>query len=130
MHTPMRLTSIVLASVSLAAALIAGCATSPEPVTTTTTTTTVSSTPPNVVTYPTGRYQLYGDGSATPYYWVWIPTGAVAPAPPPMPRPNVVTYNEGRYQLYGDGTVTPYYWVWVPAGSTVPAPPPPPPPRR
>ena len=87
MHTPMRLTSIVLASVSLAAALIAGCATSPEPVTTTTTTTTVSSTPPNVVTYPTGRYQLYGDGSATPYYWVWIPSGSTTTPPPPPAIP-------------------------------------------
>ncbi len=39
-----------------------------------------------VVTYPEGRYQLYGDGTRVPYYWVWVPSGAtVAPAPPAPP---------------------------------------------
>jgi hypothetical protein len=42
-----------------------------------------------VVTYPEGRYQLYGDGTRVPYYWVWIPNGGSAtpapPAPPPVP---------------------------------------------
>ena len=39
-----------------------------------------------VVTYSDGRYQLYGDGKSTPYYWVWIPSGATtAPVPPPPP---------------------------------------------
>ena len=38
------------------------------------------------VTYPEGRYQLYGDGTRVPYYWVWVPSGAtVAPAPPAPP---------------------------------------------
>jgi hypothetical protein len=92
------------------------------------------------VTHPDGRYQLYGSGTAaSPYYWVWIPTGANPPAPPPAPgqaavvsAPSVpvaqtVTYPEGRYQLYGNGTVaSPYYWVWIPAGVAAPAPPPPP----
>ena len=33
-----------------------------------------------------GRYQLYGDGTRVPYYWVWVPSGAtVAPAPPAPP---------------------------------------------
>ena len=132
MPRPMPLRSIVfvsLSSLSLAGILLAGCATTPEPVTT----ATVSPNLPTVITYPTGRYQLYGDGVATPYYWVWIPAGAAAPPgivtppPPPMPRANVVTYNEGRYQLYGNGSTVPYYWVWVPSGSTVPSPPPPPP---
>src|SRR5262249_19198147 len=27
-----------------------------------------------VVSYPEGRFELYGD-SATGYYWVWVPTG-------------------------------------------------------
>ena len=41
-----------------------------------------------VVTYPEGRYQLYGDGTRTPYYWVWIPSGSnPVPAPPPPPVP-------------------------------------------
>ena len=41
-----------------------------------------------VVTYPEGRYELRGDGTATsPYYWVWIPAGATSvPTPPPLPR--------------------------------------------
>jgi hypothetical protein len=42
-----------------------------------------------VVTYPEGRYQLYGDGTRVPYYWVWVPSGATVtpapPAPPPLP---------------------------------------------
>ena len=29
-----------------------------------------------VVTYPEGRYQLYGDGTRVPYYWVWVPSGS------------------------------------------------------
>jgi len=40
-----------------------------------------------VVTYPEGRYQLYGDGTSTPYYWVWVPTGASTVPPPPPPVP-------------------------------------------
>jgi hypothetical protein len=36
---------------------------------------------PTVVHYPTGRYELRGDGIAIPYTWVWIPN----PPPPPPP---------------------------------------------
>ena len=39
---------------------------------------------PNVVQYPTGRYELRGDGMSTPYNWVWIPN---PPPPPPPPGP-------------------------------------------
>jgi hypothetical protein len=41
-----------------------------------------------VVTYPEGRYELRGEGSSiSPYYWVWIPSGAASvPNPPPPPR--------------------------------------------
>lgn len=39
-----------------------------------------------IVSYPEGRYQLYGDGRTVPYYWVWIPSGASPPAPPAPPR--------------------------------------------
>ena len=36
------------------------------------------------VTYPQGRWQLYGDGTAAaPYAWVWIPTGATPPLTAP-----------------------------------------------
>ena len=34
---------------------------------------------PNVIEYPTGRYELRGDGVTTAYTWVWIPN------PPPAP---------------------------------------------
>src|SRR5436190_601825 len=41
-----------------------------------------------VVTYPEGRYELYGTGyTASPYYWVWVPAGVTTyPAPPPLPK--------------------------------------------
>jgi hypothetical protein len=41
-----------------------------------------------VVTYPEGRWTLYGDGtSASPHYWVWVPAGTTTPPPPPpLPR--------------------------------------------
>jgi hypothetical protein len=38
---------------------------------------------PTVVQYDLGRYELRGDGIATPYTWVWIPN----PPPPPPPGP-------------------------------------------
>jgi hypothetical protein len=43
----------------------------------------------HVYTYPDGRYELHGDGTASsPYYWVWIPSGVQSvPAPPPPPLP-------------------------------------------
>jgi len=89
------------------------------------------------VVYPQGRWQLFGDGRGTPYYWVWIPAGSTlttAPVPPTRPAATSVvpqsdrtyTFTEGRWQLYGDGGATPYYWVWIPAGMTPPAPPMPP----
>jgi hypothetical protein len=36
---------------------------------------------PPVVEYPTGRYELRGDGVGTPYVWVWIPN---PPSTPPV----------------------------------------------
>jgi hypothetical protein len=49
-------------------------------------------TPPaqRTVTYPEGRYELRGDGTAaSPYFWVWLSArtqpGTIAP-PPPLPR--------------------------------------------
>ena len=40
-----------------------------------------------VVTYPEGRWTLYGAGTtASPHYWVGVPAGASPPAPPPLPR--------------------------------------------
>jgi hypothetical protein len=41
-----------------------------------------------VYTYPQGRYELRGDGTAaSPHHFVWIPAGVtVVPPPPPLPR--------------------------------------------
>jgi hypothetical protein len=43
---------------------------------------------PRVVEYPTGRYELRGDGVTTPYEWAWIPNPPSAP-PPPLEPPTV-----------------------------------------
>ncbi len=43
---------------------------------------------PTVIEYPTGWYQLRGDGMTTAYVWVWIPKPPPAPpseAPPAAP---------------------------------------------
>jgi hypothetical protein len=53
------------------------------------TTVVVSPAPGSrVVSYPEGRYELYGEGTTgSPYYWVWIPAGSTSvPNPPPLPR--------------------------------------------
>ena len=49
---------------------------------------------PNVVEYPNGRYVLRGDGTTTPYTWVWIPNppssppaSSQTPSDPPSRRP-------------------------------------------
>jgi hypothetical protein len=108
-----------------------------QPPPTVATTTVAPAVPSDRVVYPEGRWQLYGDGRGTPYYWVWIPTGSTlttAPTPPMRPATSAVVSNsdrtysfkEGRWQLYGDGGATPYYWVWIPSGYTPPAPPMPP----
>jgi len=40
-----------------------------------------------VVAYPNGRWLLFGDGTAaSPYGWVWVPTGATLPPPAPPAR--------------------------------------------
>ena len=41
---------------------------------------------PSVVEHPTGRYELRGDGTTTPYVWVWIPNPP--PGPPAAPTPS------------------------------------------
>jgi len=43
---------------------------------------------PSVVEFPTGRYELRGDGRTEPYHWVWIPKPPTAPpAEPSSPAP-------------------------------------------
>lgn len=39
---------------------------------------------PTLIEYPTGWYQLRGDGVTSPYVWVWIPK---PPPPPPSEAP-------------------------------------------
>ena len=43
---------------------------------------------PDPIEYPTGRYELRGDGMTAPYTWVWIPN---PPPPPPTAPPAAVT---------------------------------------
>jgi len=38
------------------------------------------------VMYQEGRWQLYGDGRAVSFYWVWIPS-SLTPPNPPVPPP-------------------------------------------
>ena len=112
-------------TVILAVGLLGACATTPE------TGGVVTGTAPatQTVSYTNGQYRLYGNGSTTsPYYWVWVPTGVTAPAPPADTSNQSVAYQGGRYQLRGNGTTaSPYYWVWVPTGANVEATMPPPP---
>jgi hypothetical protein len=42
---------------------------------------------PRVVEFPTGRYELRGDGITAPYTWVWIPNPPSAPPAPPTAPP-------------------------------------------
>jgi hypothetical protein len=42
---------------------------------------------PRVVEHPTGRYELRGDGVATPYVWVWIPHPPADPPAGPLSAP-------------------------------------------
>jgi len=44
---------------------------------------------PTIVEYPTGWYQLRGDGVTTPYVWIWIPKPPPAPSQPPAVIPPV-----------------------------------------
>jgi hypothetical protein len=78
------------AALALVAMLASGCtaarATSlaPEPAALPTSAITADQ---RVVAYPHGRWLLYGDGSAaSPFSWVWIPTGATPPPPAPPAR--------------------------------------------
>lgn len=79
-----------LAAAIAGGALLAGCSYEKvtERVVPAPPTTVVVNPPQKVVTYPEGRYELRGDGTTVPYYWVWTPTGVVVPAPPPPPLPS------------------------------------------
>jgi hypothetical protein len=69
-----------------------------------------------IVQYPTGYYQLYGNGITVPYYWLWVPAMSQAP-PSPIAAPAPPT------------PVPPPPPTAAPAFSASPAPPAPPQPR-
>jgi hypothetical protein len=73
---------------AVAATLFSGCVYRREVVPAASPPTTVVITPgERVVNYPEGRWELRGAGTTTaPYYWVWVPSGAMPPNPPPVPR--------------------------------------------
>ena len=62
-----------------------------------------------VVEFPTGRYELRGDGVTTPYRWVWIPNPPVSPpgdaapvVPPPGPTGREPARNLDFYRWTDD----------------------------
>jgi len=79
-------TFALVGSVVVAIGFLGGCVFRKEnPPAASPATTVVVTTPQRTVNYPEGRYELYGDGKTTPYYWVWMPAGAATPTPPPPP---------------------------------------------
>jgi Ni/Co efflux regulator RcnB len=88
----------------------------------------VSYTPPaipRVVEYPTGRYELRGDGVTTPYEWAWIPNPPPAPpppveppatAPPSLPAPITASASREAFRWTDDNGVT----TWTDRLDTVP----------
>ena len=55
---------------------------------------------PSVVEYATGRYELRGDGAATPYSWVWIPNPPPAPPMAASEAPTSTSSSVSRSQVY------------------------------
>jgi hypothetical protein len=87
----MKNQTLATSVLALSAAGVLGACAYPEratPVSTAPRTVIVTPAPSErIVRYPEGRYELHGDGTvASPYYWVWIPSGATPPSPPPVPR--------------------------------------------
>lgn len=81
MRVRIRRACHALGALTVIVALLAGWAIQPAPAVT----ATVGE--PHVIANPERRYQLSGDGTTTPYYWVWIPAGPTAYAPWPPPPP-------------------------------------------
>ncbi len=52
----------------------------------------------NVVQFPTGRYELRGDGVSTPFTWAWIPNPPTSPplAAPPTALPAALAASPAR----------------------------------
>ena len=49
---------------------------------------------PSVIEYPTGQYELRGDGMSLPYQWVWIPNPPLGPPPDAPAAPGPVRHTE------------------------------------
>ena len=67
---------------------------------------------PSVIQYPTGRWELRGDGLTIPYRWVWIPNPPTAPPPPTSPSGEPVTpapLESGRPEPPGNTKI--YRWT-------------------
>jgi hypothetical protein len=86
---------LLVSTMALVATTAAGCVYSekervvqaPPPPPTTVVAQVPAAPADRVVTYPEGRWTLYGDGTTgSPHYWVWVPAGAAPPPPPPLPR--------------------------------------------
>ncbi|HSF07758.1 MAG TPA: hypothetical protein VLG10_18410 [Methylomirabilota bacterium] len=60
---------------------------------------------PTVVEYPTGRYELRGDGITYAYQWVWIPK----PPPPPPPEAAPDPAPESRPPARGERSIGKIY---------------------
>ena len=67
---------------------------------------------PRVVEFPTGRYEVRGDGITAPYQWVWIPNPPAAPpaAPPPV-APSATPAPPSSRDLEPGRPTTLYRWT-------------------
>ena len=88
--------------------------------------------PPSVVSFPSGRYELRGDGFTSPFQWVWIPNALavppVPPAPPTAPPPAVTAAPEPSSANPGERRSQLYRWTdeqgvvhWTNRAEAVPA---------
>lgn len=66
---------------------------------------------PRVVEFPTGRYELRGDGVYAPYSWVWIPNPPVAPPPPAPPIAPPASIPEPTANRAAPATAAVYRWT-------------------
>jgi hypothetical protein len=66
---------------------------------------------PRVVEFPSGRYELRGDGVYTPYSWVWIPNPPIAPPPPAPPSAPPTSLPEPAAPRAAPATTAVYRWT-------------------
>jgi hypothetical protein len=67
---------------------------------------------PSVIEYPTGRFELRGDGITVPYRWVWVPKPPSAPPPaPPSGAPTAPSAPPAARDQEPAGRSTVYRWT-------------------